>query len=76
MPKEIKPDIIENPKHYTADRSIEPLDVIEDWGLNFNEGNVLKYLARWRRKNGIEDLKKAKFYLDRLISTNSYHNDN
>ncbi len=36
-------------------------------GLNFCEGNVVKYVARWRRKNGIEDLKKARQYLDFMI---------
>ena len=36
-------------------------------GLDFFEGNVIKYVTRWRHKNGIEDLYKAKQYLDRLI---------
>jgi len=36
-------------------------------GLDFFEGNIVKYVTRWRRKNGVEDLYKAKEYLDKLI---------
>ena len=47
---------------------IEVIDAIEDWGLNFSEGNVIKYVARHRHKGEpLEDLKKARWYLDRLI---------
>ena len=60
-------DPINHPKHYTAS-TVEPIDVIEAWDLNFAEGCVLKYLCRWRLKNGVEDLKKARWYLDRLIT--------
>ena len=35
-----------NPSHYKGDREFEPIDVIEDWGLNYHLGNALKYLAR------------------------------
>ena len=59
-------DVIDRPEHY-ASLSPEPLDVIEAWGLGFHEGNVLKYLARWRRKGGVQDLRKAAEYLRRLI---------
>lgn len=45
----------------------EPLIVIERWGLGFHEGNVIKYIARWRKKGGLKDLKKAKWYIERLI---------
>jgi hypothetical protein len=61
-------DSINHPSHYTQGR-IEPIDVIEDWGLGFCDGNALKYIARFRHKGrAIEDLKKARWYLDRLIS--------
>jgi hypothetical protein len=40
---------------------------VQDRG--FLEGNVIKYLWRWREKNGLEDLKKARWYLDRLITS-------
>ena len=53
--------------HYNQGK-IEVIDAIEDWDLNFCEGNVIKYVARHRHKSEpIEDLKKAKWYLERLI---------
>ena len=61
-------DTINNPAHYTQGREIEPLNVIEDWELDFYLGNALKYIARaGRKENEIEDLKKAVFYLNRKI---------
>lgn len=45
----------------------QPWDVIAAWDLNFFEGNCLKYLSRWKEKNGVDDLKKARHYLDKLI---------
>jgi hypothetical protein len=36
-------------------------------GLDYHQGNVVKYVSRYRYKNGIEDLRKAKWYIDRLI---------
>jgi hypothetical protein len=47
----------------------ETWDVILDWGLGYLDGNAVKYLSRWRHKNGVEDLKKARHYLDKLIET-------
>lgn len=52
--------------HYSS-MTIQPFDIIDEYGLNYYEGNVLKYLLRHRRKNGLEDLKKAKDYIDVLI---------
>lgn len=60
-------DVINHPKHYTSG-SIQPIDFIEANNLNFNEGNVVKYVTRHKYKNGLEDLKKAKFYLEREIA--------
>ena len=58
-------DIINNPSHYCEGRTYEPIAVIKDWGLNFNLGNIVKYISRAGRKDNIlQDLKKAKFYLD------------
>lgn len=59
-------DNVNNPKHYNFG-SIEVIDAIEDWDLGFHAGNVVKYVARYRHKNGLEDLKKARWYLERLI---------
>jgi len=53
--------------HY-KDNEIQVWDAIHDWGLGYFSGNVIKYVARHQRKNGLEDLKKARHYLDKLIS--------
>lgn len=47
--------------------SIEPLVYIEENQLGFHEGNSIKYVSRWKFKNGLDDLKKAQFYMNRLI---------
>lgn len=66
-------DTINHPSHYTNGK-VECIDGIEaaTTGLEGIEavctGNVLKYIWRWKLKNGIEDLKKARWYLDRLIA--------
>lgn len=66
-------DTINNPSHYTNGK-VEAIDAIEaaTTGLEGIEavctGNVLKYIWRWKMKNGIEDLKKARWYVDRLIA--------
>jgi len=52
--------------HYKA-KTIEPWDFIAANNLGFFEGNIIKYLSRWRDKNGTEDLLKARHYLDKLI---------
>ena len=52
--------------HYSR-LAIEPIQFIEANGLNYCEGNAVKYISRWRNKNGLEDLNKAKWYVERLI---------
>lgn len=59
-------DLINHPPHYKG-RSLEAIDVIEAFELGFCEGNVVKYVLRWRKKNGLADLQKARWYLNRLI---------
>lgn len=70
-------DVINHPQHYTLGK-IEVIDFIEDKGLNFNLGNVVKYVARAGHKKSsgksvdakaLEDLKKAQWYLNREISS-------
>jgi len=51
--------------HYKGD--LQPIDVIDAWGLDFYEGSALKYLARHRKKNGREDIQKAIHYLELLL---------
>jgi hypothetical protein len=60
-------DAVDHPSHYNSGK-IEVIDAIEDWNLGFHLGNVVKYIARSPHKGTpIEDLKKAKWYLDRYI---------
>lgn len=62
------PDPINHPTHYTYG-SIEAIDVIEDWGLGYHLGQVIKYICRHQHKGKPnEDLKKALWYLDREIN--------
>lgn len=58
-------DIAQQP-HYTQWR-IQPITFITANKLNFCQGNVVKYVLRYKEKNGLEDLKKAKVYIDYLI---------
>ena len=67
-------DPVQHPKHYTY-AGIEVLDIIEAYKLDFFLGNVIKYVLRAPHKNGLEDYRKAKFYLDRHISLLEKQND-
>lgn len=63
-------DAVNKPAHYTRGK-IETIDVIEDWGLGFCLGNTVKYISRAGHKDPakeLEDLKKARWYLDRHIA--------
>jgi hypothetical protein len=59
-------DPVNSPKHYTQGH-MEVITAIEGLGLGYHQGNVLKYVSRYKYKNGIEDLRKAKWYIDRLL---------
>lgn len=59
-------DMVNHPQHYQ--HGIEPIDYIESHNLNFNLGNVIKYVSRAKFKGTeLQDLKKAKWYLEREI---------
>lgn len=61
-------DPVNHPAHYGGDTPYEAIKVIEAWGLGFNLGNAVKYISRAGRKGDrLEDLQKARFYLDREI---------
>jgi hypothetical protein len=62
------PDLVNQPPHYRAGDTYETIRVIEAWNLGFNLGNAVKYISRWQSKGGVEDLKKARWYLDREIA--------
>lgn len=52
--------------HY-KDMKIQPVEFIHANGIGYFEGNVIKYVSRWRNKNGRKDLEKARHYIDLLI---------
>jgi hypothetical protein len=68
-------DPVQHPRHYTYG-GIEVIDIIESYNLNFLLGNVIKYVLRAPFKNGLEDYKKAQFYLNRYILSLEKANDN
>lgn len=60
---------IDHPSHYHAASGVEVIDAIEAWGLGFSLGNAVKYIARAGHKDDrAQDLKKARWYLDRAIA--------
>ena len=70
-PPVLKEDMVNHPSHYT-DGGIETIEAIEaqlsaEEYEGYLRGNCVKYLWRWRYKGGVKDLKKCKWYLDRLI---------
>ena len=66
IPLSTSPERVDHPKHYSRG-SIETIQAIMGLNLDPCEGNVLKYISRHQDKNGIEDLQKAKKYLDLMI---------
>lgn len=62
---ELLPDVKKQP-HYTQFK-IQPITFIEANGLSYSQGNVIKYVCRYKGKDGLKDLLKAKNYIDYLI---------
>lgn len=66
-------DMVNHPNHYKTKNGLETITVIEAFtdglmGIEATDtGNVLKYMCRWKKKNGLQDLKKAQWYLNHLI---------
>ena len=59
-------EMVDHPSHYN--QGIETIEYIESWSMNFNTGNVIKYVTRAGYKNNqLEDMKKAMWYLQREI---------
>lgn len=75
-------DMVNHPPHYQTESGLEAVQVIEAFTAKLSgieavdTGNVLKYVCRWKEKNGLEDLKKAKWYLEHLINHIEKENDN
>lgn len=70
---EDKKDMVNHPGHYISETGLEVIDVIEAFTFDLkgieatDTGNIIKYICRWKHKNGLEDLKKAQWYLNHLI---------
>ena len=66
-------DMVNHPEHYQSGK-IEAIDVIEEFtkdltGIEaFDTANIIKYACRWKRKNGVEDLRKLVWYANHLIN--------
>lgn len=59
-------NVQEGGSHY-KEMKIQPVEFIHANGIPFIEGSIIKYVSRWRKKNGVEDLKKARHFMDLLI---------
>lgn len=68
-----KSNAVDHPAHYQSETGLEVIDVMEAFTFDLKgaeaigTSNVIKYICRWKKKNGLEDLKKARVYLNRLI---------
>ena len=67
-------DPVNHPDHYKTKTGLETIDVIEAFtdglvGIEATDtSNIIKYICRWKKKNGLQDLKKAQWYLNHLIN--------
>lgn len=70
---ESKDTMVSHPPHYQSKSGLEVIDVIESFTENLtgieavDTANAIKYICRWKQKNGIQDLEKAKWYITHLI---------
>ena len=70
---ESKDKMVSHPDHYQSETGMEVIDVIEAFTFDLtgieavDTGNVIKYICRWKKKNGLQDLEKAQWYLNHLI---------
>lgn len=66
--------MVSHPSHYQSESGLEVIDVIEAFTSDLkgieavDTGNALKYLCRWKHKNGVQDLEKAMWYIQNLIN--------
>lgn len=71
---ECNDNMVSHPSHYQSETGLEVIDVIEAFTFDLkgieatDTGNIIKYICRWKNKNGLQDLKKAMWYLQHLIS--------
>lgn len=67
-------DIQVGGNHYKKYGDLQPWDVITAWNLGYLDGTALKYIARWRDKGGINDIKKAIHFLEKFIEVEENKN--
>lgn len=66
-------DMVNHPSHYISETGMEVIDVIEAFTFDLKgieavcTANALKYICRWKHKNGVQDLEKAQWYIQHLI---------
>lgn len=71
---ECEDKMVSHPSHYQSSNGLEVIDVIEAFtsdltGIEATDtGNIIKYICRWKKKNGLQDLKKTMWYLKHLIN--------
>jgi hypothetical protein len=76
--REDKPDMVNHPPHYQSESGLEVIDIIEDFVHDpgsYYLGNIIKYVLRFQKKGGVEDLEKARWYLNKLIARESVKED-
>ena len=67
--------MVSHPSHYQGANGMEVIDVIENFTCDLvgkeatNTGQIIKYILRWKKKNGLQDLEKTMWYLQRLIDS-------
>lgn len=67
-------EMVNHPKHYQSETGLEVIDVMEAFTFDLkgieavDTSNVIKYICRWKQKNGLQDLEKCKWYLEHLIA--------
>lgn len=69
--KDDKPDMVNHPPHYQSESGIEVIDIIDEFvddPASYYKGNIIKYILRYEKKGGVEDLEKARWYLNKLIA--------
>ena len=77
-----EPDMVNHPPHYQSKAGIEVADVIEAFTEDLKgyeaawTSNVIKYVLRWKHKNGDEDLKKAIWYINRILKNHEKEKSN
>jgi protein of unknwon function (DUF3310) len=66
--------LVNHPNHYKSNNGLEVIDILKAFTEDLNgieaicTGNILKYICRWNKKNGLQDLEKAQWYLSYLIN--------